>query len=412
MRKPTFKSTIRVLTVFAAFFLSVRKGPSIKLFDILIVIIGFLIVMDPETKNLVKEFITRSRRIIFIFAALIGFIVIAQCLSYARGTMIDAETFKNYGRAIFNVYTLLIAGLIVVYDKKILSALSWAIIASPVLVLPAFWNFDDGVFIGGSRLAGLLQQPLIFGAWIMVVYLLGIAMILSSKKLWQKALLVAWLSVVANFILWSAARAAWIALAVSLLALTLILYRKGSVAKIGLILSAVVITFSIGYSTLPSRVLKIKSLVSDRANNLTASIVSLRPQNVAASVHLQSFSNAPAFIMHHPLGIGFGGSSKNITDVADQPVLANNSYLEVAMHGGIGAFLLFAFFLWEFGRGARNMIRSERSELKIIWLLAGFAFLIDIFFTQAFLWRHLWFVLGIGLGITYRSSDETLANSI
>ncbi len=393
------------LTILSVFSLIFRRGSFVKVFDVLIVIIGILLIANPESFIAIKKFFIKFKYAFFTIIFLIIFIIFAQLLSYALGNNIDInfEIFKNHGRLIFNVYTLFLVGFLISYNKKILFPVSWAIIFSPIIVLPAYWNLNEEFFISGGRLTGFLQTPIIFGAWMMVVFLIGIGFFFTLQKKWQKTLLLLWLAIIANFILWAASRASWLALIAAIFILITFYFLIGEKKKSGIIFLIFIFTFSVGYILLPSKDLKIKAWVLDRSKNLAESIVVLHPEKIQGQMHTTTLPNAVRFISQNSMGSGFGDyTAMNLGILNKGDTVSNSSYLELALYGGVGALFMFLLFLFGVGKEIRKILLSRKlSDLEIVWIVACLAFLIDIFFTDGFLWRHTWFMLGVVIGIVH-----------
>jgi len=375
----------------------------VKAFDVLIVLISILLVTNSETFVFIKRFIIKFRRVFLYIFFLIIFIIFAQFLSYFLGYNLDInfETIKNHGRLIFNFYTLLVISFLIFHNKKLLIPVSWAIIISPIIVLPVYWNFNEGFFINGGRLTGFLQTPIIFGIWMTIVFLVGLGIFHTLKNNWQKFLLILWLIIIANFILWGASRASWISLVIAIIIFMLFYFLKNEKRKSLAIFLIFITTFLIGYFILPSKDLEMQAWVLDRAKNLATNSVFLRPESIQGQNHTTTIPNAFSFVYHNYLGSGFGEyAAINLSILNHGSPLSNNSYLELALYGGVGALLMFLFFLFGVGKEIKKTILSGKlSDLEIAWIIAGIAFMVDVSFTDGFLWRHTWFVLGIVIGI-------------
>ena len=399
------KICIRFLAVTAGFFLIFRTGHSIKTFDLLIIILGVVIIFESEARQLFKRIWPKIWPYLKYFIALISLIILAQIISNLQNqnTVFDSEIAVNYGRIIFNIYTLFLIAFLIYYDRKILFPLSLSIFLSSFVNLPAYWKVEERAYLYGGRLTGSLQSPLILGLWMTIAFLIGLGLFMTAKKLWVKTLMAILLAVTASFLLWTASRAAWLSLAFALLLWMLFYLQKKDWKKIGNFTLVLVISFFFGYLMLPSGQLHVKSSVRDRATNFAHSVVTLQPSTVESQSHIRLWPGVADFVIQHPLGSGFGYYAKEQLILKIGDTISTNSFLELGLYGGIGAIGLFLVILFKLGKKALYIITKTAKlnfpELKLAWLLSGVALIADIFFTDAFLWRHVWFILGMVLGV-------------
>ena len=398
------KTAIRFLAIAAGFFLITRSGHSIKVFDLLVAILGILVVLAPDTRRLLGELLTKVWPYLKYLILLVILILLAQLISYLKSnnTTLESESLVNYGRVVFNIFTLLTATFIVYYDRKILLLLSISIFVSSSVNLPAFWNLSEGVHISGGRLTGFLQTPLILGLWLNVIFLIGLGLYTTTKKTWSKIFLIVLLVVTASFSLWSASRAAWLALAFALFLWILFYIWEKEWKKFSTLILVSVIVFLFGYLLLPHEQIQMKTFVRNRVANLTKSVVTLKPNEVQAQSQTRIWPGIAGFILRHPFGSGFGSYHPKELEIKNGTSVSNNSFLELGLYGGIGAILIFMVFLLKLAGKTVSIIKKNRSifsEIELVWLLAGVSVVVTIFFTDAFLWRHVWFALGIVLGI-------------
>lgn len=399
------KILIRYLVPIAVFFLIFRTGYSIKAFDFIVVIIGIFLSADGEARRLFLSIWPRFLPYARYFFTLIVLIVIAQTLAMQSNiSATTTEAILNFARLIFNVYVFFLTAFLIYYDKKSIVSMCWAIFLSPVVVLPAYWDLRPGVYISGGRLTGFLQTPIVFGFWMAVVFLIGIGLYMISDRTWKKIGIALWLIIISSFVLWAASRAAWIA-AVAALGLCLFFYvQQKNWPKLKSFFLISVLTIFLGYPLLPYRELKIREYVEERVINLTASVVGLHPTQIQSQSHSHVWPDTLRFIVSNPFGLGFGSHiGTRLSQFTGGIPISNSSFLEVALYGGIGGLLLFLIILIKLLLGALRTIKSfnsSLSDLALVLLILGVVAVVDIAFTDAFLWRHIWFVLGMVLGIS------------
>ncbi|MEK7507936.1 MAG: hypothetical protein AAB602_02540 [Patescibacteria group bacterium] len=393
------KILTRCLAPIAVFFLIFRTGTSIKVFDLLAAIIGVFLAVDGEARLLFRNVWQHFRPYVYYFLALVALIAVAQALMYAGpGTsVISAETAVNFARVIFNSYVFFLAAFLICYDKKLLMLVCAAIFISPAVVLPAYWDLSPDAYISGGRLTGFLQTPILFGFWMAIVFIVGIGLMLAARTQWLKIITAAWLIIIANFIMWAGSRASWIALALALILCFIFYIQRRKWFKIKQLVVICIVAGLGGYLLIPNDGLKMKPFIADRAANLAISVVTLSPSAIQAQSHSYGWPVFLKSIFKTPQGVGFGYpiSSK---------IGTNNSFLEVALYGGIGASIIFFAILANlFGaviRAIRNLCDSSMFDVKVAWLLVSVIVAVDIFFTNAFLWRHAWFAFGMVFGIS------------
>ncbi len=398
---------IRWLAAAAGFFLFFRKGDAVKWFDVLVVVLGVVLLADRAVVELLRREARRIRFVGILLACVALGIVLAEFLNSGFGPSFGSEALKSHARLLFNIATFMCAALLAARGGKQLLFLSIAVLLAPLAALPAYANLQEGVFVHGGRLAGYFQTPIIFGAWMLVTFIIGLGVMPSLRDRSHRAVLFVWLVVLANFILWSASRAAWIGLLAALaayLAHEIRRRRAGSAFQIALVALG---AFALGYTFLPQAV-GMRGFVSYRAANLVESTVMFSPERVSGQEHSRTVPDAARFVLDHPRGTGFtyavygdGGAVVRLTPAS------NNSFLELAIYGGFFSVLALALLIGAACRVFWGMLwhspegSARPPSLRLAWAIAGGAFLVDIFFTQAILWRHTWFMLGMLVGATY-----------
>ena len=395
------------LAALAAFSLALRNVFPIKPFDVLAVILGIAILTDRGTRILARTFWHEVRRYVKYFAWFLLLVCIAQGVSWIRDDLNpwNIALLSQYARLVFNLYTFLLVAFLMYADKRIVTFASRAIFLSPILVLPAHFAEWQASYIEGIRLAGLLGNPIIFGFWMMVAFFIGLGLYLDAKRPGTRFGIAAWLVIIANFILWSASRCAWIAIPFGLVALLyLCVLQKRSAEDVLHILGLVFISFALGQALLvtaripisakpqgaPDETYAIKKFVVKRAFNLV-----LNPTQNESRITI--WREAISKNIQNPWGFGMYGEVS-----PPQFPGAANSYLEAPEAGGWGALAIFLLILTQIGTTVKQAIHKRVSKLtglEMIWFSIGAALVINIFFYNFFFTRVLWFVLGAILGI-------------
>ena len=362
-----------------------------KPFDVIALATGVLALTNKDIMENIIAVWPRIKYYLRYFLILVVGLVVAQVAQVGSGGIVNpGPLFVNYARVFFNFYALLLFAVLTLCARS-RSLASWAILISPVLALPALLgDYREGVLIDGGRLAGFFQTPILFTIFAATAFLIGLGVLLDSEKRWQRLILSAWLAIIANFILWSASRPAWLSLAACLLLWFFRAYFKKDYRVAKYIILVPLTTFFVGYLLLPnSEYLKIKPWVERRA--VTAVVNPLANQ-----AHTKIWPRSLNDVMSNPLGLGLDRRTSAST----------NTFLEVWLGGGIIALVAFSLILTEIGRDVRiAMAASEYSSLSNLetsLLLVAVVFAINIFFTDAFLLRYFWAIGGIVLGVCWQ----------
>jgi hypothetical protein len=194
-------------------------------------------------------------------------------------------------------------------------------------------------------------------------------------------------------------------------------FREKNYRKTAIVIAVCILTFLPAERLIPSQ-LQLNPYITARAQNLIAAIITISPESVGGQSHTTAWPRTLQLIFQNPAGFGFGTYSRDrliaMQSAFSDQSASTNSFLEIALYGGLGALSFFIAILYFLARETRSFIRNKHtfSDLEFAWLIVGIAVLIDIFFTDAFLWRHTWVVLGIVLGLVLERSQrvpETIA---
>lgn len=397
------KSIIFWLAVAAAFLLILREGQPVKWADLLFAIIGILVLINRRARSWIAGLWPHAKAYVLPILFLVIFVGIGQLagfLSYGPAPVSIKEIATNYGRLVLVGGIFMLLALLISASPRLIHYLSVAIFVSPLVIVPVFWGAWQNILLENGRLAGFLQNPIILGYWLVVIFLIGIGLFLSSKKSWQKIVVVSWLVVVANFILWSASRAAWSSLAISLIVWSALYFKKGNFKKCWTLVVITIPVFYLGYMLFrlgqpPAPA--VQSFVAARA-------VKFVTHPLSDQIRPKFWLEASRLAIQNPLGIGFGYyPRKNIQGETLQPF---NTFLEIAVYGGAGALTIFILILSRLGASIKLALRElsgAGAELKLAWFVAVPAVLIDIFFADSIFFRHIWVVLGVALGLSWQA---------
>lgn len=421
MKFPYFHKTFEVfawLATIAVFLLNIRIGNIknfiVKPFDLLIVIIGALIIFAPETLGVIKKISEELKPYLKYILAIILFVALGQFLTWFRhgGAIINVDLIINYARIVFNGFVFFLTALLVFKNESLVKYFSWAVFVGPLAVLPLFLNFGKNIYFSGGRLSGLLQDPNIFGGWMVIAFIIGIALFLENKKIWKRFLIASWLCLIANFILWSASRAGWLALIVGLAIFGLILLFKKPRYEIVWVIIILILTFSIGFLTLPKQ---IKPFIADRmiGNKIIKSLnlnkiiqksgtnYDFIYENGFLSYQIRSdiWKNTFLIASKNPFGYGFNYLNEHRFTINNETIsFTANIFIEILILGGFGALLVFLIILKKLTQNM-TLILKKADNLKAAWVATFFISITDLFFIDGFLFRYFWFILGVILGI-------------
>ncbi len=405
-----YKELIFFAATAAAFFLIFRGGNSIKVADFLFALVGIFILFHAETRKRFIQFVLSHRRYFRWMILLILFFLIGQSIGYFGFDIVpNLAVALNYARVVFNFALFFLIAHLILEKPKFLTYVSLAILVAPVVLLVAytkFGNTPDFSILEGGRLTGFLENPILLCMWLAVVFLVGMGFFLQAKKGWLKIIILGWLCVIAAFILWSASRAGWLALAFGLFAWALIyLFHMKNLVKLKFLLAGTLFAFGVGYALLPNtHANKLQPWVAERVTAFVSS-------PLENQYRISLWQNALPVAIKNILGLGLLNSTglqpkyvfmaEGRYDITDTP---SNTFLEIMFYGGIGALLAFLLLLFEMRKSARGVFSRmpEISDLEIAWLLGTPLVLVVIFFNDGFLLRLVWFVFGVTFGVILR----------
>lgn len=395
---------------------------TIKLFDFLIVAIGALLIFNSDFRETLKKIKPELLKWVFYFLALMAFIAAGQIIGYLKtGVNLMPDVFPHYLRTIFNIYTFFLILAIFAFNKKIIKHSVYAVFISPIVITPIFFGFFKKMYLmDGHRLTGTMVNPQNLAIWLVVAFIFGIAIFLMQNKLWTKTLTLSWLSIISCFILWTETRGALIAILLSaLFVIILDIFRK-NFKRVKILISVIILVFFIGFLLLPKtlqgittiRVLnktsyqdpqqqeRILDLKNNEQHERIFRIFEYLPKGlVSDSTRLNIWLKSIIIISKNPAGLGFNYLLINPHMVNDSLFgFTVNTFLETALMGGIGAFIVFIFILIKIFKSYFRTI-GVNNILEWSWLVALFAFLVAATFTDHFLFRNLWFILGGAIGI-------------
>ena len=394
----------------AAFFFIIRMPRSPQLVDIVLALALLAIVTSSDTIKSLKTLWPSLRPYCLILGGLLCLFIAGQIFNYFNyGIAMSYYIVLNYARFLFNSFVFISIAIAVYCYPILVRYISRAVLISTLVMLPVYFRgpYNENIFISvgsGGRLGGIFQEsPLIFGLWMGVVFLVGMGLFLESKKMFWRVVLGLWLGVIANFILWSGTRAVWVSLPFGIVAWCIFALLKEREKKKALrILCITIFAFIMGYGLLAAQ----NGVAFQRTADRIKTLVQSPFEN---QIRTKIWIKTTPFFISKPFGLGL------VIATPDAPLIdlgagiverrnhqSFNSYLEVLVYGGLGAFMLFIIFIFRLGNEALRVFREKRIEMQdseMAWIAAAIFILLDIFFADAFLFRHLWFTLGVFFGI-------------
>ena len=393
----------------AAFFFIIRMPRSPQLVDIVLALALLAIAASSDAIKSLKTLWPSLRPYCLILGGLLCLFIAGQIFNYFNyGIVMSYYITLNYARFLFNSFVFISIAIAVYCYPILVRYISRAVLISTLVMLPVYFRvpYNESFFISsgiGGRLGGIFQEsPLIFGLWMGVVFLAGIGLFLESKKRLEMVVLGLWLGMIANFILWSAMRSVLISLFFGIVAWCLFMVMREQKKKALRILYVTIFAFLIGYGLLAVH----NKIAFQRTTNR---ILTLAQSPFEDQIRTKIWIKTTPFFISKPFGLGL------VIATPDAPFFdlgagiferinhqSFNSYLEVLVYGGLGAFMLFIIFIFRLGNEALRVFREKRIEMQdseMAWIAAAIFILLDIFFADAFLFRYLWFTLGVFFGI-------------
>ncbi len=396
------------LAVVATFLLIARLGQIksgiIKPFDLLMIIIGAYFFSRREIWFFLKEIKKEWRPFVFYLGALFIFFIIGQVSGFFSGAgvaVVTKDIILNHLRALFNSGIFFLTAFLIVFYPNLLAGISRAAFFSPILIVPVFFGFGQQLYFDGGRLSGLTNNANIFAGWFAVIFIIGLYFVLFSSKWWLRAFSFGWLSIVASFIIWSGSRASWIAVFAGFFTfMVFVLLRKKEIIFLYVIPAVTLGTFFVGFFLLSSPV---KNLSTERFIGLIQT-----PTHNQSRVEI--WQQVIPVIIQHPFGSGFDYftlDNNKIITYKETIIFTTNALLEAGVVGGWGAIALVLILIIHLNKRVFQRF-NELSMLEIAWFSAFIALMVSIVFIDGFLFRHVWFMLGVIFGITLKKHHEAV----
>ncbi len=407
---------IVTLTTCAAFLFIFRTGNIkdgiVKPFDFLIAITGLFLLFSltyPHFRNKIKSVKKDLYFYLFSFFLILLSIAIGQVISlfFYGNTNISATTLL-YIKVIFNSYVFLIIAFLVYSFPGMLSKINKAMFLSPILIIPVIFGRFKNAYYNSIRLNGLFSDPNVFGSLLIVIFLIGLALFLDAKKAWYKYLIVGWLGFIANLIFLTSSRSAWISLLFGIFIWVCIYFFTKQKKRVFSLIVATTISLVVGFFFIPNNT---KPYFIDRFFGEKIVRILIQKENLPNFVSQYKYgliSNqirpfiwkfALVNIKKNPLGFGFVYLNKNPSVIKGEAVdFTSNIFLEITIYGGIMGLFAFLLFLLRIGGEFKRYMKTL-TDTELVWGIAIISLITDLSFTDGFLFRNLWFTLGIGLGI-------------
>ena len=410
-----FAKIAEYLFLVAAFFLSLRTEklmlvPFLHLADIILILATMAVFLSGDFRNFIRQNFAKLIPYLKWLGVVAILIVAGQIFSFARfgANPLAREVLMDYFRLIFNLGIFILAALMVYRNPRILRFIGLAIVVSFVLIIPVYFltiSTNQAIYFSAARLSGLIENPIVFGAWASIALVLGAGFIFENIKAWKKIALSAWLSFIAAFLLWSGARTAWLSIVLVVILLLIILWKQKDWNKLKFFLTATAAIFIAGYFLIGN------NYTYNVSRNQTYSYLTRRAVELVTTPdpyyesRINFWLESAAGIYRFPFGFGF-------VDLAakDQYPGFTGTFLELVVYGGVLALAAFVTLIIKLVKAAKitaeQAIQDNADYIKISWLIAGVALLANITPFNFFQVRIFWFVLGIIAGVVLQKNRE------
>ncbi|MBW1716382.1 MAG: O-antigen ligase family protein [Deltaproteobacteria bacterium] len=360
----------------------------IRLYDLLIISLGFGIIIETLFKNRVNINLLRYLAIVFV---VLTFDLLGLLFSVNLYNIDMKFVFLQHGRLLLGVSLMVITYRYVSKDSKFYLLLENAFIfASSIIGLIWLMNWLDILntpnIYWGSRLTMGFEDPNYFGGFLLVPLSFLLGGIFSSSNLYKKLISATVANLILLMILATSSRGAIISAAVPCSLALFLFLRQGlryairNCFALGLVTAMV----ALAISSVP-QMQKAAVLIRERFGYARIA--------TQADQHRQTIWNyAIPFIIEHPWGAGYG-SFKQITPLG---LTTHNLILESLTEFGIAGGLVFlAFVALLFAKLIKRGI-STGIDVAIIGSL-GSILLHSMTVSELFN-RVFWLVLGLSLG--------------
>lgn len=425
----------RRLTILASLTLAVRRGIirpyTLQPFEIITAAAALFTV----THFIIKKELP-DRKITFwsaLFSILIlllagGFLRSASI--YEMNASIIIATLKDFYFLAAGMLIFLLAmhyGNDVTFRKNMVLSFLTPLLFSPLLFFPALWAEKEFFTTDIYFLAGLHQNPIIFAAFTLIAIICLTVFLINEGSAVKK--FIYWLSIVIllSLLLWTASRGALLAMAaaaVFIISFKACGYDKKRAIRFIVAAGAIfLITASISFALLhqetriavlyrffpqiadydylgPAVMRQIK--LGEAIKKIAADPIPALP----AQNRLHIWPQALRLFLKQPLGLGpeywraSGLISQNVPVSADVELLeektttAHNSFLEIALSGGVGALIIFSFLIFTL---VRKITLSLQKDDEWLILSSAFLGLFIITFLNGVMQNFPWFWIIAGL---------------
>ncbi len=396
----------------AAFLLSLRTKkfmpiPALHLADLAAIAAIIFAALSTELRSFLLTNFRRLSHYLKPLLALLVFIIIGQIFSLWRfgADPFSTAVISDYARLLINLGIFSFTALMIYRNPKLLKPISTAIVASFLIVLPVYLYSNAVIYFSASRLSGLMENSIIFGAWISVGMVLCFGFVIESTKFWSRAAWSIWLTMLSAFLWWSGARAAWLSMILAVVLFALFLWKQREWRKLRIFLFVALFVFAVGYFLIGNNQAynmsqeQTQSFVKSRAVGLVVT-----PDTYYEN-RISEWRGNASEIYRFPLGFGFVDPK-----VKDKYPGYVSIFLESLVYGGIFSLIFFVAFLTRLTKKAAARLRRKLADkstyLKISWLIAGVVVFVNIMTFNFFLVRVLWFFLGVLAGMVFHEEPE------
>lgn len=395
-------------------------------FVLIVVLIVILTIIDIIKNNKIKEFLfSIPKNIRIALFCLVFSILIGWTLSILRGTPTTFNMILEFGSFVFSLSIFLLILFYTrneeIYAKKLLYALLLPIFYIIFILFPGvaqhFNIASESAFLGFTYNPNIISKILL----IPIIFFITNSLFESKNKLLKVGYIIISAALVA-LLVWTAARAALIALVMGVLLIWSIYslhdFNWGKMMYNGIIIFTIII---LGFAMTPNggkQVITNKVLNPSNSNFVYFNLNDKTSQGIINKFETDKiinhtviinvskeprFKNWPLYlskIISNPFGYG-PNTHMNIANIGEQVIGLgpHNTYLEIWLWGGILGLLSFIYILFSAFVSLKNKIQSNFEPIGVVLLGILFALSIAIFFNDSIQFYELWIILALSLRI-------------
>lgn len=397
-----------------------------KVFEINLFFVLLLVFLNKEWKYLWEKFLHLIKNYGNLIGALLFFIIIGQIWSFTLNQGLkftNDQVILQYGRFLLSIFTFFTTAALISYGyKKYLKYTIFGIIASPIILIPAWFGWKE-LYYPAVRLIGAYADPNYLALWLLVIFFVNLVFALQIKDKNKRFLLFLWSAFILSLIFWTGSRGAWLSLLLTSCVFIVWTYQNNhsvaNIFKLGVILLILVI---LGFLILPAQaktlvVLKVLGINYQNTQTYgTLNFISkINPSEYKGILAKQwrhiLFIQGARITLNNPLGLGFYYWKKiQLISPMGNSQVVHNTFLEAGLTGGLGAFIIFILFIIKILKQCRKLF-NEFSYKSKCFSLALISALFASFFLDCLIFRNLWFLFGIIAGLSIKNDQSNNKDS-